>query len=375
MRAMSGCGVGPPRVVAFHPDGGYAVAAGAHPRGRPQPPLLAGHQRFSIDQFAANLRDHFDGKVVKYAFMVRYGSAVRAWAAGPKRTATNPPAQDFTVYDWFNPASVTKTITAVVVLRLLQDKGLTIDEPIHPYLPSTWSVPDSVKTITVRELLSHTSGFREGGYTYDELAELVEKGIELSDKVFDYQNTNYALARIVAAYLNGHREDDSDQGEATSRNFIIRTQASVFDPLGIPGVQWKPDADDPTEFYPDPPGDSAGTSYKDWTLKPGSAGVHLSIAELSMFVDRLSETDDLLSAEMRGAMDAEGLGWGVSGTGKTLHYSKGGLFPAKKNGGAALYSRIAKFATGVQVAVVSNGGIDVSAEDLSALCDAAWQRA
>ena len=46
-----------------------------------------------------------DGKCVKYAFMVRYGSAVRSGASGPKRSTATPPAQDFTVFDRFNPAS------------------------------------------------------------------------------------------------------------------------------------------------------------------------------------------------------------------------------------------------------------------------------
>ncbi|MCL4262285.1 MAG: beta-lactamase family protein [Anaerolineae bacterium] len=373
MRSMTNCGVGMLRVVAYHPSNAFAVLSDAAPQGRRHVPLVVDGQRFSIDVFAASLRAQLDGKVVKYGFMVRYGSAIRAWAAGPKRTAANPPAQEFTVYDWFNPASVTKTITAVALLQLIEKNGLTINEPIHLHLPTSWDIPASVKTVTVKELLNHTSGFRSGVVTYDALQELVENGINLADKVPKYENTNYGLARIVAAYLNGHLEDDSDQSKATCQNFINYVQKQIFDPLGIPNVQWKPDADDPTEFYPDPPGESGGTSYSDWTLKPGSAGVHLSIAELSMFVDKLSDTNDLLSAAMRAQMDAEELGWGAHGAGKGLYYSKGGAFPASMNSGAALRSVIIKYANGVQAVVVVNGDINFGDDDVANAYNAAWQ--
>ena len=373
MRAMNNSGVGALHMVGFHPSGAYAIVSDADPAGKPQPALVDGSKKFSLDDFAANLKKQLDGKVCKYGFVIRYKTAMRAWASGPKRTADNPPEQAFTVFDWFNPASVGKTVTAVALLQLIDKKGLTIDEKIYKYLPKAWTIPDSIKTISVKELLNHTSGIRSGVLTYDELKEMVEAGINLADKTPEYQNTNYALARIVVAYLNGHRTSNADQAAATAQNFITYAQENIFDPLQIPGVEWKPDADDPTEFYPNPPGDSTGTSYTDWSLRPGSAGVHLSLAELSNFVAKLASTNVLLPASMRTKMDTYGLGWGKGGSGKSEIYSKGGYFPGSKNGGAELHSVIGKYTKGVQVALVYNGDGATAAFDMAKAYDAAWK--
>jgi CubicO group peptidase (beta-lactamase class C family) len=57
----------------------------------------------------------------------------------------------------FNLGSVTKTFTAVSVLQLAERGELSLDDPLSKYLPD---VPDaeSAKNITIRQLLTHTSG-------------------------------------------------------------------------------------------------------------------------------------------------------------------------------------------------------------------------
>jgi CubicO group peptidase (beta-lactamase class C family) len=370
MRAMAGTGLGPLRVAAFHPDGGFVVLSRGDALFANHPQLSVGNELFSLAKFADDIRSQLDGKGCKYALMVRYGPAIRTATDGPKRTAKTPPAQDFTVFDRFNPASVAKTVTGVVLLQLLEKQNLTINEKIHKHLPSSWIIGPSVNTITVKELLNHTSGFRSGATTYDDLRNMVETGIKLADKVPSYKNCNYALARIVAAYINGNDESAADQAKATSENFIGLAQKNVFDRLGTPAVEWKPDADAPTLFYPTPPGESTGTAYGDWSLRPGSAGSHLSIAELSLFVNALADSDLLLSSSMRTKMDANGLGWGkVEDVEKGWYYRKRGYFPAGQNGGAALNSGIWKFSTGVQAVVLHNGSPEV---DMPKAYDDAW---
>lgn len=196
----------------------------------------------------------------------------------------------------------------------------------------------------------------------------------LEDKeVALYNNANYALARIVTAYLAGHKTSSANQGTATAQTFISYCQTNIFDPLGIPNVEWKPVGDDPTVFYPEPPGSSTGTSYGDWSLKPGSAGVHLSLAEWSIFVDKLATTNILLPQAMRAEMDSEGLGWGKHGSGKTEHSSKGGYFPGSMNGRAELHTAIYKYANGVQLAIMYNGDGSKSKLDVGKAYDEAWK--
>ena len=64
--------------------------------------------------------------------------------------------------DRFRIASISKTITAIVTLQLVEDGALTLDDPIAStlvkHLGLTSYDPDAA-SITVRELLSHTAGF------------------------------------------------------------------------------------------------------------------------------------------------------------------------------------------------------------------------
>jgi CubicO group peptidase (beta-lactamase class C family) len=370
MRAMTGSGLGPLGAVAFHPTAGFVVVARADALYVAHPPLVVGRSTFSLDTFANNIRTQLQGKGCKYALMVRYGPAIRTASDGPKRTATSPPAQDFTVFDRFNPASVAKTVTAVALLQLIEQHNLTIEEPIVNHLPSTWVKGPGVASITVKELLNHTSGFRGGAKFYDDLRDMVKTGIKLADKVPNYENCNYALARIVVAYLNDNDENPADQGKATSDNFIEYVQQNIFDRLHVPAVEWTPEAVTPTLFYPTPPGNSPGTTYGDSSLKPGSSGVHVSIAELSMFVDRLAASNVLLSSGMRTQMDSHGLGWGkVSDVKIGWYHRKRGYYPAAQNGGAELNSGLWKFSTGVQAVVLHNGHPGV---DMPKAYDSAW---
>ncbi len=64
--------------------------------------------------------------------------------------------------DAWRIASVTKVVTAVLVIELARNKKLLLDAPISRYLPGI--VPDGNR-VTVRQLLNHTSGIAE--YTAD----------------------------------------------------------------------------------------------------------------------------------------------------------------------------------------------------------------
>lgn len=75
--------------------------------------------------------------------------------------------------DIFRIASMTKAITSVAVLKLWEDGRINLDDPIEKYIPefkdteiletfnekdSSYSSKPSIKKITIRQLLTHTSG-------------------------------------------------------------------------------------------------------------------------------------------------------------------------------------------------------------------------
>jgi CubicO group peptidase (beta-lactamase class C family) len=71
------------------------------------------------------------------------------------------PVDDDTTYHW---ASCTKTFTGIAILQL-RDRGLlSLDDPLIKYIPELAVVHDTsgpVSAITIREAMSHTSGFRD----------------------------------------------------------------------------------------------------------------------------------------------------------------------------------------------------------------------
>jgi CubicO group peptidase (beta-lactamase class C family) len=66
-----------------------------------------------------------------------------------------------TVDTLFNAASMSKPLTAMAVLKLVQEKKLSLDSDVNSYL-KLWKIPNNKYTVrhkvTVRELLNHTSG-------------------------------------------------------------------------------------------------------------------------------------------------------------------------------------------------------------------------
>ena len=131
----------------------------------------------------------------------------------------------------FRIASVTKTFTATAVLMLADQGRLALDSPVTAYLPSA---PSSWRGITVRHLLSHSSGLAEyldrpdfrdfvgGERTLEELiGSFRERPASFSPGERDtYSNSNYILLGAIIERVTGTA-------------FAAFVGASIFDPLGM----------------------------------------------------------------------------------------------------------------------------------------------
>jgi len=99
----------------------------------------------------------YDGRIVKlsaYGYSYLYQDA-------DTRLQNPIPMQTDTIFDL---ASVTKTFTAVAVMRLVEQGKLELDTPAARYLPEF--AANGKQDITLRQLLTHTSGL-PAGFTGD----------------------------------------------------------------------------------------------------------------------------------------------------------------------------------------------------------------
>ena len=95
------------------------------------------------------------GSVPGALLFVRQGDRSYTVTAGYAEKAKKTPMR---AGDTFPIGSTTKTFTAVLVMRLVAQGKIALDDPVSKYLPGL--LPDG-KRITIRELLSHTSGLPE----------------------------------------------------------------------------------------------------------------------------------------------------------------------------------------------------------------------
>ena len=101
--------------------------------------------------------------------VVRDGKIVKATGYGVANVELSAPARPETI---FEAGSITKQFTASAVMLLVEEGKVGLDDTIAKYFPN---VPQTWKKITVRHLLTHTSGIPD--YTGDTEQNLYNKGV------------------------------------------------------------------------------------------------------------------------------------------------------------------------------------------------------
>jgi CubicO group peptidase (beta-lactamase class C family) len=99
--------------------------------------------------------------------IVRASHPATQFSFGEARQETHVPVDAETAYNW---ASITKTMTAIAILQL-RDRGLlSLDDPAVRYVPELREVHDDygpIDAITIRQLLTHSAGFRNPTWPWD----------------------------------------------------------------------------------------------------------------------------------------------------------------------------------------------------------------
>lgn len=164
--------------------------------------------------------------------VVRGGDLVFAKAYGAANLTYDIP---FTVQTRSNIGSTSKQFTAMAICLLAQQGKLSLDDDIRQHVPE---LPDLGQTVTIRHLLTHTSGYREflnllamSGRSLgegdwidrDEMIGIIQRQPALQNdpgSEWNYNNTGYALMTIVVENVTG-------------QPFAEWMDENVFTPLGM----------------------------------------------------------------------------------------------------------------------------------------------
>lgn len=142
----------------------------------------------------------------------------------------------------FEAGSVSKQFTAAAVLLLAQDGRLSLDDDVRKHIPE---LPAYAAPITLRHLLTHTSGLRDwgsvaaiggwprGSRTYSQalVLDIARRQRALNyptGQFYSYTNTGYNLLAMVVQRVSG-------------MPFPEFTRTRIFQPLGMTSTSWRDD--------------------------------------------------------------------------------------------------------------------------------------
>lgn len=222
----------------------------------------------------------------------------------------------------FYIASVSKQFTAAVTIFLADDGLISLDDDIRKYIPE---LPDYGTTITIRQLVHHTSGLRDylrlmnlagmrtaDVHSEDEILRLIANQRELNftpGTEYLYSNSGYLLISVLTRRVTG-------------KSLREYAEEKIFGPLGMKNTHFH---DDRTMIVP-----GRATSYSarrdgsyaiaDWFNfeQVGSGGLHSTVEDLflwdqNFYQNRLSAKDLIPMLHSRG----------VLANGDTLDYAFG----------------------------------------------------
>jgi CubicO group peptidase (beta-lactamase class C family) len=174
------------------------------------------------------------------------GELAHTGAAGFRDVDAGAPVDVDTV---FRIASMTKSFTAMSILKLRDEGKLSLDDPAERYVPELkdlrYPTTDSPR-ITIRHLLSHAEGFPEDNPwgdrhladSEDALSQMMRAGIPFSNApgiAYEYSNYGFAiLGRIVA--------------NVAKMTYGAYVAANILEPLGMTSTTLEPAAVPPARL-------------------------------------------------------------------------------------------------------------------------------
>jgi CubicO group peptidase (beta-lactamase class C family) len=210
----------------------------AQATGVPPGPHPADQEPDAVDVYikASMSRQHIPGLTLA---VIHDGKIKKARGYGLASVELNVAARPETVYEL---ASATKPFVATAVMLLVRDGRIRLDDPVGKFVEN---VPGTWKGVTVRHLLTHTSGIKDylgdlrRDFPHDAQPEaIVRAAIEAPlnftpGEKWSYSNTGYVLLGMIIR-------------KASGKSFDAFLEEHVFKPLGMVDTR----RDTPDEIIP-----------------------------------------------------------------------------------------------------------------------------
>jgi CubicO group peptidase (beta-lactamase class C family) len=203
-------------------------------------------------------QQHFPGLV--YGIVVD-GKLVHTGSYGYTDLKTKTPA---TSRSAFRIASMTKSLTAMAILKLRDEGKLQLDDPAYLYIPEMKDIRYLTKDaapITIRNLLTHTAGYpednpwgdRQLAVSDNDLLALYKNGVSFSNnpgQVYEYSNLGFTTLGYIIKKVSG----------LTYQRYIT---VNILQPLEMTHTYWE---------YDDVPKDQLALGYRwidhEWVEQP-----------------------------------------------------------------------------------------------------------
>ncbi|MBS1528375.1 MAG: beta-lactamase family protein [Bacteroidetes bacterium] len=161
-------------------------------------------------------QNHFPGLVYG---IVMDGKLVHAGGVGytelDSKTEANGQSE-------FRIASMSKSFTAMAILKLRDEGKLSLDDALYKYIPEARNMKPLTKDappVTIRNLLTHTAGYpednpwgdRQLANTDDQLIDMYRKGISFSNDPgigYEYSNLGFATLGYIIKKVTGKSYED-----------------------------------------------------------------------------------------------------------------------------------------------------------------------
>lgn len=256
--------------------------------------------------------------------------------------------------------SISKPITSIAVLQLVEKGMLDIDTPISGYAPN---LPAQIGAVTLRQLMSHRSGLAEHVFnpallpfiwqpmTTDQIIDLQkEEPVNFKpDEQYEYVNFNY----VVVAHIIE---------KVTGRSYVDFINEDVFSALGMTNSRYDQNniiIPGRAEFYDEQEGFLANTAAVDLSHVSAAGALLSSVKDMNHWAHLLNSgglvsattlKEALIPAPLPdGAPTTYGLGFNIGDPNSDKMIWHNGLTPGAQ-GAMALEPE-----AGIFIIVLSNG--------------------